>query len=76
VARDLVERGYLALEAIGDRKWEQGWVLPERFLSGCGFRVLRDDPRFPLMRLDLLAREPVKVVEERATLPLPAFDTV
>ena len=53
VGRDVVERGYLGLEAVGDRDWDGGWVLPEGFLSRCGFRVLREHPRFPLMRMDL-----------------------
>jgi hypothetical protein len=76
VARDVVERGYLALEAIGDRAWDGGWVLPEAFLARCGFRVIRDDSRFPLMRLDLMSREPIRVSSERVALPLPALDAV
>ena len=77
VARDVVERGYLALEALGDREWDGGWVLPEGFLIGCGFRVLRDDARFPLMRLDLMEREPVTVVAtDAARVALPALGAV
>jgi GNAT superfamily N-acetyltransferase len=71
VARDLVDRGYRALEAIGDREWDGGWVLPASFLEANGFEVLREDPRYPLLRLDLTARrEPAAVataaVAERA----------
>lgn len=74
VARDVVERGYLGLEAIGDRAWDGGWVLPEPFLSRCGFRVLRDHPRFPLLRLDLMERaEAPEVATERVSLRMPAF---
>jgi len=82
VARDVVERGYLALEAIGDREWDGGWVLPYHFLHRTGFRVLHDDARYPLMRLDLLSRAPMRVATERATMPLPvpaqvpSFDVV
>ena len=74
VARDVVERGYLGLEAVGDRDWEGGWVLPEPFLTKCGFRVVREHPRYPLLRLDLLEREPVRAVAtERVALRMPAF---
>ena len=74
VARDVVERGYRALEAVGDRAWDGGWVLPEAFLDSCGFRVLRDHPRFPLLRLDLMEREQPRVaVAERVSLRAPAF---
>lgn len=53
VARDAAERGYRALEAIGDREWDGSWVLPAAFLRATGFRVAREDPRFPLLRLDV-----------------------
>ena len=82
VARDVVERGYLALEAIGDREWNGDWVIPFDFLHQTGFRVLLDDPRYPLMRLDLLSRDPTTVATEQVTMPLPvpvqalAFDGV
>jgi len=74
VARDVVERGYRALEAVGDREWDGGWVLPEAFLDSCGFRVLREHPRFPLLRLDLVERERGRsAASERVALRLPAF---
>jgi hypothetical protein len=74
VGRDVVDRGYHALEAIADRDWDGGWVLPERFLKRCGFDVKREDPRFPLMRLDLRSR-PVRQEAARAVaVPLPAFE--
>jgi len=53
VARDVAERGYRGLEAIGDREWDGTWVLPASFLVANGFTVVRDDPRYPLLRLDL-----------------------
>jgi GNAT superfamily N-acetyltransferase len=76
VARDVVERGYTALEAIGDRAWEGAWILPFDFLHRAGFRVLIDDARYPLLRLDLLKRERDTLARERVALPLPAFDLV
>ncbi|HEX9891427.1 MAG TPA: GNAT family N-acetyltransferase [Actinomycetota bacterium] len=70
VTRDLVDRGYRALEAIGDREWAGGWVLPATFLDSAGFEVVRDDPRYPLMRLDLTARrEPAREMALAADLP-------
>lgn len=71
VARDLVDRGFRAVESIGDRSWSEGWVLPAPFLAANGFEVLRDDARFPLMRLDLRAVVPQEAVEA-AAVPLPA----
>lgn len=53
VARSLADRDVRALEALGDRERADGWVLPASFLEANGFHVLLEDPRFPLMRLDL-----------------------
>jgi GNAT superfamily N-acetyltransferase len=53
VAREMAERGYRAVEAIGDRAWDGSWMLPASFLAANGFAVVREDPRYPLMRLDL-----------------------
>jgi GNAT superfamily N-acetyltransferase len=72
LARDLVDRGYVAVEAIGDRAWDGGWVLPSAFLGANGFRVIREDHRFPLMRLDLLAATTPREVADTAAVPLPA----
>lgn len=55
VARSLVDRGYRALESLGDHDWDGGWVLPAPFLASNRFTVLREDRRFPLMRRDLTA---------------------
>jgi hypothetical protein len=64
VGRELFDRGYRALEAIGDREWEGDWVLPAGFLAASGFGVIREDERFPLMRLDLATRrDPVLQAE-------------
>jgi GNAT superfamily N-acetyltransferase len=72
VARDLVDRGYRAVEAIGDRAWTEGWVLPAPFLGAAGFRVVREDPRFPLMRLDLRTAVRPREAAGAAAVPLPA----
>jgi GNAT superfamily N-acetyltransferase len=72
VAADLLDRGFRALESIGSRVGAEGWVLPVSFLASSGFVVVRDDARFPLMRLDLSAAvEPQEAAEEVA-VPLPA----
>jgi GNAT superfamily N-acetyltransferase len=73
VARDAVDRGYAAVEAIGDRRSQsRAWVLPVTFLAANGFRVVRDDERHPLLRLDLRGREEtlVNLTEQQ----LPAFE--
>jgi len=74
VARDAVDRGYAAVEAIGDRRAEnKDWVLPVTFLAANGFRVVRDDDRHPLLRLDLRGREDrlVNLTEQQ----LPAYES-
>lgn len=73
VARDAVDRGYRALEAIGDREWEGDWVLPAPFLAANGFSVLWEHARHPLLRLALHeTREPVAAAEG-AALSLPVW---
>lgn len=74
VAAEVLERGFRAVEALGDRSWSSGWVLPTGFLARNGFGVLRDDPRYPLMRLDLeTAIAPRRAVRTAASpVPLPA----
>jgi GNAT superfamily N-acetyltransferase len=71
VAREILERGYRAVEAIGDRDWKEGWVLPASFLGSNGFRILREDPRFPLMRLELRSVVGAGAAREAAAIPLP-----
>ena len=71
VARDLLDRGYRAVEAVGDREWDGRWVLPVQLLASNGFRVLRDDIRYPLLRLDLREAPLPMSALEMAELPLP-----
>lgn len=55
-ARDLLRRGFRALEAFGDLEWtERACVLPAEFLLAVGFKTVRPHPRFPRLRLDLRA---------------------
>jgi GNAT superfamily N-acetyltransferase len=72
VGRDLLDRGVRAIEAIGDRAWTSGCVLPAPFLGAAGFHVVRDDPRFPLMRLDLRTAIDPEETAEAVAMPLPA----
>jgi hypothetical protein len=60
------------VEALGDRDWAGGWILPVSFLGANGFSVVREDPRFPLMRLDLRARVEPEERVARAAVPIPA----
>lgn len=70
VARAAVDRGYRAVEALGDRFWDGGWVLPVTFLAANGFSVIRDDERFPLLRLDLRSRADTMEEHRGAVVPL------
>jgi GNAT superfamily N-acetyltransferase len=72
IGRDLLDRGVRAIEAIGDREWTSGCVLPAPFLGSGGFQVVRDDPRFPLMRLDLRTAIDPEETAESVAMPLPA----
>jgi GNAT superfamily N-acetyltransferase len=69
VARAAVDRGYRAVEALGDRAWDGGWVIPVSFLAANGFTIVRDDERFPLLRLDLHSRDEPLLQPERAAIP-------
>ena len=72
VARDIVERGYRALESIGDRDWDRGWILPAPFLAASGFAVLKDDPRYPLLRLDTREEHGPLEAADRVVVEVPA----
>lgn len=71
VARDLVDRGFRAVESLGESDWEEGWVLPEAFLVANRFAVIRPDPRVPLMRLELFGVAAPAESHAAAALPLP-----
>jgi GNAT superfamily N-acetyltransferase len=54
MARDLTKRKIRAAEAFGDRAWKgRSCFIPSGFLEANAFQVVRDHPRFPLLRMDL-----------------------
>jgi len=54
VAKDVLKRGFRAVEAFGDSRWDgPGCVWPTDFLRAVGFGVVREHPRNPRLRLDL-----------------------
>lgn len=73
VGREVADRGYRALEAVGERDWSGGWLLPVDFLAANRFTVLREDPRFPLMRLDFWDSGEARDTAAAAAAGLPGF---
>jgi GNAT superfamily N-acetyltransferase len=54
MARDLTKRKVRAIEAFADRVPSgRDCRIPAGFLEASGFQVVRDHPRYPLMRMDL-----------------------
>jgi GNAT superfamily N-acetyltransferase len=54
MARDLSKRRVRAIEAFADRAWTgRNCHVPAAFLEATGFQVVREHPRYPLMRMDL-----------------------
>ncbi|MET9775271.1 GNAT family N-acetyltransferase [Streptomyces sp. NPDC006367] len=54
VAKDLLRRGFKAIEAFGDARWkEPACVLPADHLLAVGFKTVRPHPRHPRLRLEL-----------------------
>jgi GNAT superfamily N-acetyltransferase len=54
MARDLIRRKVRAVEAFADRVWTGRYChVPVQFLEACGFQVVREHPRYPLLRMDL-----------------------
>jgi hypothetical protein len=77
VGRDLADRGYRAVEALGDRSWDGSWVLPASFLGANGVHGAAGGSSVPLMRLDLRAaldpdRSAAAGAEAEEELPEPA----
>lgn len=53
-AKDMVQRGFRAVEAFGDARWERpGCVVPADYLTSVGFETVRPHHRWPRLRLDL-----------------------
>ncbi|GAA3300572.1 GNAT family N-acetyltransferase [Streptomyces cinereospinus] len=54
VAKDLLRRGFKAIEAFGDARWQEAaCVLPAEHLLAVGFKTVRPHPAYPRMRLEL-----------------------
>ena len=54
VAKDLLRRGFKAIEAFGDARWkEAACVLPADHLLAVGFKTVRPHPVHPRLRLEL-----------------------
>ncbi|RPK94226.1 MULTISPECIES: GNAT family N-acetyltransferase [Streptomyces] len=54
VAKDVLRRGFKAIEAFGDARSQQAaCVLPAEHLLAVGFKTVRPHPVYPRLRLDL-----------------------
>ncbi|MFJ6541898.1 N-acetyltransferase family protein [Streptomyces sp. NPDC003656] len=54
VAKDLLRRGFKAIEAFGDTRWkEPACLLPVDHLLAVGFKTVRQHPQHPRLRLEL-----------------------
>ncbi|MER6330292.1 GNAT family N-acetyltransferase [Streptomyces sp. NPDC014983] len=54
VAKDLLRRGFKAIEAFGDARWkEPACLLPADHLLAVGFKTVRQHPAHPRLRLEL-----------------------
>ena len=54
VAKDLLRRGFKAIEAFGDARWkEPACLLPADHLLAVGFKTVRQHPLHPRLRLEL-----------------------
>ncbi|MFH8582603.1 GNAT family N-acetyltransferase, partial [Streptomyces zaomyceticus] len=54
VAKDLLRRGFKAIEAFGDSRWrEPACLLPADHLLAVGFKTVRQHPTHPRLRLEL-----------------------
>jgi GNAT superfamily N-acetyltransferase len=77
MARDLTKRKVRAVEAFADRvPAGRDCRIPAGFLEASGFQVVRDHPRYPLMRMDLRTALTWKDAREAALevlrVPAPA----
>ena len=53
MARELVRRGHVAVEAFGDTRGTAPCLVPAEFLSRVGFKTQRAHPTTPRMRMEL-----------------------
>ncbi len=78
MARDLVKRKVRAVEAFADRVWTgRNCHIPIDFLEACGFQVVREHPRYPLLRMDLRTvlrwKDAREAALEALRVPAPAY---
>lgn len=67
VAKDVLRRGFRAIEAFGDARGEDSaCVLPAEHLLAVGFKTVRPHHAFPRLRLDLRSTVSWKQDVERA----------
>jgi len=77
MARDLTRRKVRAVEAFADRVPRgRDCRIPAGFLEASGFQVVRDHPRYPLMRMDLRTaltwKDAREAAREALRVPVPA----
>jgi GNAT superfamily N-acetyltransferase len=70
VAKDLLRRGFKAIEAFGDARWkEPACLLPADHLLAVGFKTVRPHSTYPRLRLELRStlswREDVELALDR-----------
>lgn len=70
VAKDLLRRGFRAMEAFGSARWkEPSCLLPADHLTAVGFKTVRPHPVYPRLRLELRTtlswREDVELALDR-----------
>ncbi|MFE0421424.1 GNAT family N-acetyltransferase [Streptomyces sp. NPDC058953] len=54
VAKDVLRRGFKAMEAFGDARWKKpACLLPADHLTAVGFKTVRPHPSYPRLRLEL-----------------------
>ncbi|MBA5224337.1 GNAT family N-acetyltransferase [Streptomyces griseoaurantiacus] len=54
VAKDLLRRGFRAIEVFGDARWQEpACLLPVDHLLAVGFKTVRPHPSHPRLRLEL-----------------------
>jgi GNAT superfamily N-acetyltransferase len=67
VAKDLLRRGFRAVEAFGDARWkEPSCLLPAEHLLAVGFKTVRPHHRYPRLRLELRSTVSWRADVERA----------
>ena len=77
MARDLIKRKVRAVEVFADRVWtRRDCHVPVAFLEASGFQVVREHPRFPLLRMDLRTalrwKDAAEAAREVLRVPVPA----